>query len=79
MDGVPKPGQWFHVLFPPGKWLGTYKAKGRYIGMTNAKWLLAVEHASSRCRTISIPITQYTQFEIITDPEEEALLALAYM
>lgn len=79
MRGVPKSGQWFRIRFPSGKrWQTVFRAVRKYTHGDLVR-LVAVEYAPGYASNVDLAVIRYNQFEIITDPEEEALLALAYM
>lgn len=83
MRTIPKPGQWFRLY--NSRWDAVFLTKGivRMPAHTGSCYIdedfLQVVTCKLGCKPshLNIPLGS-NDFEIITDPEEEALLAIAY-
>lgn len=79
MDGVPESGQWFRIRIGQQRWNAVFRAIRKYTKGDTTRLLANAYSPEYGGRPVDIPVARYNQFEIVTDPEEEALLALAYM
>lgn len=86
MRVIPKPGQWFrlgnqypsHPQFRDYVYQAIEKYRQVYSG-GDFERLVANRYSDKGVMEVDMPVLNFSQFIIITDPEEEAMLCLTYL